>query len=134
MFSHTQNNLYEQNWFYRIDLFPFVFDGTGRYFMISSKIPVTETFKYRNITRALREFITPLKKVKHHPPSTPLPPLIFLFLFLHNFLSFSLEKNKNFAWSYRCTASSPIHITPSNLIPVLFSPSPLVLRVSFAIL
>ena len=34
----------------------------------------------------------PLKKVKHHPPSPLLPLLLFLSLFLHNFLSFSLEK------------------------------------------
>ena len=75
----------------------------------------------------------PLKKVKHHPPSPLLPLLLFLSLFLHNFLSFSLEKN-NFAWFTQSTAPSPFHITPSNLIPVHISPPLSFPCVSFVLL
>ena len=75
-------------------------------------------------TRALREFKIPLKKVKHHPPSAPLPLLLFLFLFSHNFFSISLEKKKNFVWSSRCALPFP-SISHSLISFRFFLPPPL---------
>ena len=72
------------------------------------------------------------KKGQTPPTLYPRPLLLFLFLFLHNFLSSLLEK-KNFVWSSGWTAPSPFHITPSNLIPVLLSPPLLFPVVSFVL-
>ena len=74
------------------------------------------------MTRALREFKIPLKKVT--PPLPPPPPL--LILILHNFLSFSLRKKKEFCLDLKHLAleSTPFQFTPYLSLPIFHLPSP----------
>ena len=74
--------------------------------------------KKQTITRALREFIIPLKKGQTLPPPSPSPLSPLLPFFLHNFRSFSLGKKKEF-----CLVLShlPYESTPFQCTPYLLS-------------